>query len=346
MSVAPIVWVRTLLAIGMLYLLSLVMPVFLPVILAVVFSFILNPLVNFFVSLPNRVGRRSMARPIAILIAFVVSALGFTMAIAFILLPFIREFDKFVLNLPDLFNRLQNISLIIEQRASALSLPDSIQAVVDQGIARAASFSVEMARGILDGLLGFASQVVELIVVPVLTYYFLKDWPELKENTLLLFPVERRNKVRVVVEEMGTVVSGYIRGQVLVSILVGLIVFIGMYFLNIDYPLVLGLLAALTETIPIVGPIIGAVPAILLAYLVAPALAVKVVIFYIIIQQVENHVIVPKVMGHTIELHPTVVIISLLIGGHLYGIVGMMLAVPIAALLRVLGKHLWYYGER
>jgi predicted PurR-regulated permease PerM len=105
------------------------------------------------------------------------------------------------------------------------------------------------------------------------------------------------------------------------------------------------LLAALTETIPIIGPIIGAVPAILLAYLVSPALALKVLIFFLVIHQLENHIIVPKIMGHNIALHPVVIIISLLIGGQLMGIIGMMLAVPIAAILKVVLKHLWYQEE-
>lgn len=141
--------------------------------------------------------------------------------------------------------------------------------------------------------------------------------------------------------EMAVVVSNYIRGQVLISIIMGLMVFCGMYFLQVDYPLVLGLLSTLTETIPILGPIVGAIPAIVLAYLVSPVLATKVAVFYIILHQLENHIIVPNVMGHTIDLHPTLVIISLLIGGHLYGIAGMILAVPVAAILKVLLRHLW-----
>jgi len=118
-----------------------------------------------------------------------------------------------------------------------------------------------------------------------------------------------------------------------------------MYFFQVDYPLVLGLLSTLTETIPILGPIIGAIPAIILAYLVSPVLAVKVAAFYIILHQLENHIIVPNIMGHTIDLHPILVIISLLIGGHMYGIAGMIVAVPVAALLKVLLRHLWYLDD-
>ena len=115
-----------------------------------------------------------------------------------------------------------------------------------------------------------------------------------------------------------------------------------MYFLDVGYPLVLGLLATLTESVPIIGPIIGAVPAIILAYLVEPSLAFKVLLFFIVIHQLENNIVVPKVMGHTIALHPAIIIISLLVGGKLFGIPGMILAVPVTALLRVLLKHIWF----
>ncbi len=158
--------------------------------------------------------------------------------------------------------------------------------------------------------------------------------------------MESRGKVRKLIEEMGVVISGYIRGQVFISMIIGIFVFSGMYMLGIDYPLVLGILAACTESIPIIGPIFGSIPAILLAYLISPTLAFKVIIFYIIVQLIENQIVVPNIMGHTIDLHPVVVIISLLIGGQLWGIIGMMLAVPIAALLRVLIRQLWITNER
>jgi predicted PurR-regulated permease PerM len=145
---------------------------------------------------------------------------------------------------------------------------------------------------------------------------------------------------------MSLVISAYIRGQVIISIIIGIFVFSGMYLLGVDYPLVLGLLAACTESIPIIGPIVGSVPAIMLAYLISPTLAFKVIIFYILVQFIENQIVVPNIMGHTIDLHPVVIIISLLIGGQLWGIIGMMLAVPAAALLRVLIKQLWITNER
>jgi len=108
--------------------------------------------------------------------------------------------------------------------------------------------------------------------------------------------------------------------------------------------MVIGLLAAVTEWIPIVGPIVGAIPAILLGATVSLPLAVKVLIFYIVIQQIDSHIIMPQVMGAVISLHPVVIIIALLIGGTLFGIAGMVLTVPVTAVLQILCRHLWFYN--
>jgi predicted PurR-regulated permease PerM len=259
--------------------------------------------------------------------------------IIFIFLPFINEFEKFVVNFPSLLLKIQNITKAIEERANTVAIPGQIQNITEQALASAAAFSVDLARRMLNATFGFASKIIELVVVPVLTYYFLKDWRRLKEGVIAFFSGETKNKVSTLIDEMARVVSAYIRGQALVSIVIGLLVFSGMYLLGVDYPLVLGLLATLTETIPIIGPIVGSVPAIMLAYLSSTALAIKVMAFYLVVHQLENHIIVPNIMGRTIDLHPIVVIISLLIGAQLMGIMGMILAVPVAALLRVLIKY-------
>jgi len=339
-------WLKLIVILAAVYLLSQVTSVYLPVIIAMVLTFILNPLVNFFANTYLWPTKWRVGRGVAVLLAFICAAIVLIVVSTFVLLPFAHEFNKLVTNLPGMILQIQKLTAAIQERASAVYFANNIPNVVEQGMASAAAFSVDMVRRIVNSIFSFASRVVELVIVPVLTYYFLKDWQVLKESVILLFSSGTRDKVQVIIEEMGSVVSGYIRGQVMVSVIIGLTVFCGMYLFGVDYPLVLGLIATLTETIPIIGPIIGAVPAVLLAYLVAPALALKVIVFFVIVHQIENHIVVPNVMGHVIDLHPVTVIISLLIGGQLFGIAGMMLAVPLAALLKVLMRHLWITGER
>lgn len=342
MFMTQINWFRVVVVLGAVYLLSKITAIYLPVITAIILAFILNPVVDYFCKLRIWPVKQGIPRGFAVLMAFLCTVLLLIVVGTFVFLPFINEFDKFVANLPVLIAKIQRISIVIHERISTADLPGNLPNLVEQIVSSAASFSVDLASKIVNAIFSFASRVIELVVVPVLTYYFLRDWHILKENFLSMFPGEHRPKVRTIVEEMAVVISGYIRGQFWISVAVGLMVFSGMYLLGVEYPLVLGLLATLTETIPIIGPIVGAAPAILLAYLASPALAVKVLFFFLIVHQLENHIIVPNIMGHTIDLHPSIIIIVLLIGSQLLGIIGMILAVPVAALLKVLIKNLWY----
>jgi sporulation integral membrane protein YtvI len=338
-----VIWLRLAVAVAALYLLSRVTPIYLPIIVAIVLSFILNPMVNFADGLRLWPTGYRLSRTWAVALSILTAIVMLGGMMVFIFTPFVAEFNRFVVNLPALIQKIQSLTGVLQERANALELPGNVQSLIDQVLSSAAAYAVDLGKRVLTSTVGFASQVVELVVVPVLTYYFLKDWRDLRDSFVTVFPPEGRVKACVVVAEMAEVVSGYIRGQAILSVIIGALVFSGMYFLGVDYPLVLGLLATLTETIPIIGPIIGAAPAIFLAYLLSPALAVKVIIFFLVIHQIENHILVPKVMGRSIDLHPVTVIIALLIGGQLYGVVGMMLAVPVVALLKVLFRQLWQY---
>lgn len=345
MVMSYLAWVRLAIVVIAAWLIVEVSPIYLPIIIAIVLAFILKPLVNIIGRIKVWPTGRYLPHGVAILLSFLIAAVVMSGVISFILLPFLNEFNKFLANLPELIARLRSIADLVVEQAYVVKLPANIQSLIEQTLTSVAAFALNLVRKILSSTVTLATQVFEMIVVPVLTYYFLKDANIIKNAATLPFPVALRPKVRRVVNEMADVVSAYIRGQVVVSVIIGLLVFSGMYLLGVEYPLILGLLSTLTETIPIVGPIIGAIPAILLAYTVEPVLAVKVLLFFIVIHQLENHIIVPQVMGSTIDLHPVVVIISLLIGGQLLGIIGMMLAVPVAALLRVLLKYLWFGEE-
>ena len=327
------------------YIFSQITSIYLPIILAIIVAFVLNPIVNAVAAIPFGTKQYHLPRGIAILLVFLLAGLLLALVTTFVLFPFINEFNKFVGDLPRLMAKIQNLVILIQQQANLAQIPDNFRQIIENGLGGATSYAVSLTRNAFNTVFAFATQVIELVIVPVLTYYFLKDWRSLKEGVVTLFPASMQLRTINIIEEMATVVSNYIRGQVVISVIIGLLVFCGMYFLKVDYPLVLGLLATLTEAIPIIGPIIGSIPALLLASLVSPMLAIKVAAFYIIIHQIENNIIVPNIMGHTIDLHPALIIISLLIGGQFYGITGMILAVPVAALLKVLLRHLWYFDD-
>ena len=192
----------------------------------------------------------------------------------------------------------------------------------------------------------FLSRSVELVVIPVLTFYLLKDWRIIIEWIINLFPKENRKQARSIINDMGEVVGDFLTGQFLLCIIIGSISFIGFYQMNVGYPFVLATIAAIAEAIPIIGPIFSAVPAILLGLMVSTKLGIKVAIFCFFLQQLENHIILPRVMGKSINLHPIMIIVSLLIGGQFLGIIGMILAVPTTALLNIFMQYFWIEEEK
>ena len=128
-------------------------------------------------------------------------------------------------------------------------------------------------------------------------------------------------------------VGKWLQGQLLLGLIVGLIVYVGLSLLKIKFALILAVSMIFLELVPMVGPVIGAVPAVLLAFLQSPALGLWVLLFYVVVQQLENHVLVPLILGRTLNLNPVVVIIALLVGNELAGIPGMVLAVPMATII-------------
>jgi predicted PurR-regulated permease PerM len=127
-------------------------------------------------------------------------------------------------------------------------------------------------------------------------------------------------------------VGRWLQGQLLLALSVGLLVFVGLSLLKVKYALLLGIVAMILEIVPIVGPVIAAVPGVILAFAQSPALGVWVIVFYVAVQQVENHVLAPLVLGKTLGLNPVTVIIALLVGGTLAGIMGILLSVPVAVI--------------
>jgi len=128
-------------------------------------------------------------------------------------------------------------------------------------------------------------------------------------------------------------VGRWLQGQLLLALSVGLIVFVGLSLLKIKYALLLGIVAMILEIVPIVGPVISAIPGVVLAFAQSPILGIWVIVFYVAVQQIESHILTPLVLGKTLGLNPVTVIIALLVGGTLGGIIGILLSVPVAVIV-------------
>jgi predicted PurR-regulated permease PerM len=193
---------------------------------------------------------------------------------------------------------------------------------------------------LLGAVWGFVGGVFGLLTILIVAFYLLVDSEGIMRALVRLFPRHERARARDAFHRAGQKVSAWLAGQLLLGLIIGTTAAIGLGMMGVPYFYVLALIAGVGEMIPVVGPLLAAIPAIAVAFSVSPPLALGVTVFFVVQQQLENHVLVPKIMARQVGVSPVVVIIALLIGGSLLGIVGAILAVPTAAILQVLFQEL------
>lgn len=315
--------------------------IFFPFGISLILSILLTPLAQKLYKWINMTGIKNIPYDIPIIISFGIF-IGIIYLIAIhIFVPFITELRAFTRSIPATFSALQSAIPELEAAYHLSLLPAEAQGFIAKMIQEIGEYTLRLVSAIFS----FASTVIELIVVPFITFYMMKKGRTFSNKFAELFPERYHAHIKNLFKEIHFVLKAYIHGQLLLSVLMAFLVFIGMWIMDIPYPLVIGLLAGVVEMVPIIGPIIGAVPPILLGLLQGSSVMIQVIIFYVVVQQLDSHFIMPKLMGSIIEVHPVAIIAGVLIGGSLKGILGMMIAVPAVAVLQILLRHMWYYDR-
>jgi predicted PurR-regulated permease PerM len=184
---------------------------------------------------------------------------------------------------------------------------------------------------IFPAIIGFFGGIFSVILVLVMSFYISVQKKGVQRVLTSIIPINYRDYILDLWERAQKKLGRWLQGQLFLSILVGTIVYTGLYLLNIKYALLLGILSGIMEIFPYIGPVLAGVPAVILAFLQAPILGLWVLILYLVVHQIEGYLITPFVMGRVVGLNPIVIILALLIGGKLGGLLGMVLAVPLAA---------------
>ncbi len=302
--------------------------------LAVVIAYFLNPFVD-------KLERRNVPRgwAIALVYLFVLAVLGGIITIG---IPgLIRELNSFSQTIPKIARELQSLIDEAEARYSRFALPDSVRHVFDDRIKLVEGELMKMVAALAQGVIGVFSHFFSLIIAPIFAFYLLADSGQLKKGFLNLMPTRLRTDFQALSVEINEIFSKYISGHLTVCAIVGLMTGLGYTLIGLPYAFILGAFSGVADLIPYFGPFVGAVPAFLLALLTSKAMALKVILVVLMIQQIENCVITPKILGDSLGLSPLVVIIALMVGGELYGILGLLLAVPVTAVLKCLIHYLY-----
>jgi predicted PurR-regulated permease PerM len=271
-------------------------------------------------------GRR-MPRWVAILIIYLCFLAVLVGVGVLIVPPLIEQARALWAALPDLLHRGQQ--WLIDRGLLSREL------TVGEAVAQAPGNGTDAVGTVIGAVFGFFGGIFGLVTILILAFYLLIDAERIVATLTRLFAPDNQPRVEDASRRVVVKVSAWLGGQLLLAMIIGTTAAIGLFFMGVPYFYVLALLAGIGEVIPIVGPILSAIPAIIVALTVSPALALAVAVFFFAQQQFENHILVPKVMERQVGVSAGVVIIALLIGGSLLGIVGAILAVPTAAILQV-----------
>jgi len=311
-----------------------------PLLLALVIVYLLNPIVS-------RLEGRGLPRVWGTLLTYVVFLTVVGVALRLIIPIVADQVSSFVSTVPGLLDRAQRSLVGAAQRLGIeIRSTDILASLSPQG--QAGSFITR----IFSFTAGFVHALVVFVLGAVLGFYLLVDLPKVQRAVVALLPLRRRDEVRSVLEKMGRALGGYFRGQLLVAAFVGVASMLGLYIVGLPYWALVGAVAGLFNLIPLIGPFIGAVPALFIAFTTSDSggllhlppgwrMALGAALALLVVQQIDNHIISPNVMARTVKLHPVTVMLGLLIGGTLAGLVGMLITVPVIASAKIVLLHLW-----
>jgi len=310
-----------------------------PLLLAGIAYYLLNPLVD-------RMEKRSrIKRVYAIIILYLLIA-GIITLVLFMVIPIIRT------QLSGLIDNFPRYSELIQERFMDLTgteffgqVQDSIGTNLSEITSKITAWGSSFLNNALTGVGSFVGALTEIVLAvvttPFILFYLLRDGKKLPDYILKFVPTSLQPQSRMVMSEMNSQVSSYIRGQIIVSCCIGLLLYIGYLIIGLEYSLVLAIAAACTAVVPYLGPAIAITPALIVAMVTSPFMLLKMIIVWTAVQLIEGKFISPQIMGKTLKIHPITIIFVIIFAGKMFGILGIILAVPGYAVLKVVFTHLF-----
>ncbi|MCS7310364.1 MAG: AI-2E family transporter [Armatimonadetes bacterium] len=297
--------------------------------------------------MPMRVPRK-VARPLLTLAVFVLYGYLTYLSIKILITPFQAQLSALATNWPQYQQALQQFAQEVQAWYGALP-PDVRRLVESQNVDGILETSRQWVSSLLVSTTAMVGHIVEIVLIPVLMFYFLTDARHIKHEFVALLPRRWWREALWLMRQANLIMENYVIGQIILCLIAGVVVGIGLALLGVKYTLVLAVLAGITRAIPIIGPIIGGIPIILLVALQFPhnlMVAVHVLIFFTALHFIESKLILPILIGERVNLHPVTVIVVLLVGAQFFGLMGMFLAPPVAATIRVALHRYWIAPQR
>lgn len=317
--------------------------IILPVILSGVLYYLFNPMIDIL--------ERNKVKRVYSIIALFLLIIGIIAVVITSVIPVIRDQIQGLIENVPVYS--QQVQVQFEKLIGSDFVNQFLNTVQINPSELASKASEKLSAFINNAWTGVGSfvgvvteTVLAIATVPFILFYLLKDGRKLPQTILKMLPPMFRKETDRIMTEMNHQVSSYIRGQIIVSFCIGALLYIGYLIIGLDYSLTLAVIASFTSIVPYLGPVIAITPALIVATVTSPVMLLKMVIVWTIVQLIEGKLISPQIMGKSLRVHPITIIFVILTAGNLFGVVGIILAVPGYAVLKVIVTHLFSFFKR
>ena len=339
--------------VGLTLLLVVLIPLYLarralpPFVLGTFFAYILLPVVNALNSLlPARFRNRGLWRSISVLAAYLLTIAATLIVLAFVIPPIAAQIESLAKRLPDLASKAYSVApeivqdwVILYNQLVPASIRQALQASIENTVT---SLGNAVQAGIFKSIkvvFSTLSFMLGLLVIPFWTFYVLRDQPRINAGFHTFVPPAYREDIRNILTLVDNVLSAYLRGRLILGLCMATVCTIGLLIIGIDLALLLGTIAGISEIVPLLGPILGAVPVILVTVATAPEQLLWVILLLFVAEQIVNYLLVPQVARGTVGLHPALVILVIVVGSEVAGIWGVLLSVPLTAVIHRVAQY-------
>ncbi|MEK3878648.1 AI-2E family transporter [Paenibacillus sp. FSL M7-0420] len=312
-----------------------------PLLLSGIAYYLLNPLVD-------RLEKRSrVKRAYGIVILYLI-IMGIITLVLLMVIPIIRtQLMGLIDNFPVYSEQIQEEFLQLTGSELFNKIQSSVGTDLSDITSKVTTWATTFLNNAVSGVGSFVGTLTEIVLAvvttPFILFYLLRDGKRLPDYLMRLIPTALRPQSRMVMQEMNNQIASYIRGQIIVSCCIGALLYIGYLIIGLEYSLVLAIVAACTAVVPYLGPAIAITPALIVAMVTSPFMLLKMVIVWTAVQLIEGKFISPQIMGKSLRIHPITIIFVIIFAGKMFGVLGIILAVPGYAVLKVVMTHIFQW---
>jgi predicted PurR-regulated permease PerM len=316
--------------VALFYVLSKLKWLFIYFSFAFILAYFFDPLYKFLLD-------KKVPKVLAIIIVFGIIIALLILTIFFLIPSLINQLNILYKEIPNFIENYQNLILSIEPQLSKFINPADVAILLTENLSELQRSVLGFSQSIIIYLSNIVSSITfGIVIVPLILFYIMRDMLVFKENLYIFVSKDNKKEFKEVLEKIDNIVSGFIRGRIIVCFIVGTLIGIGLYFLNLKFALIIGIVSGVFNFIPYLGPMVGVVLTLIFALGSPWWILLMIVVLFVLVNQLEAVYLNPNILGKGLGLHPLTVILSMLICGQVLGILGVLVAVPLTAILKVL----------